>query len=333
MNVGMLKSVKWTYRTITLVLLLFFFVACGTTSMYFSVTRPAEINLKNFKKIAMGDFTGSTYRTRGHANDVRDSLTNALFTSERFEVVDREHIQKIIEEQKLGHSGMVDENTAGELGKFVGAAAFVFGRVQTSNYNETTEKGSSYTTKEGNRRTTYYRKGVYTLNVNVKLIDINTARIIAMKTINSKSSKRTSATNQSAPSIDSQALYSKALQDVTKKFMKMIAPYKEQVRASFQTDKLLPEVDQAIALFKIEEWDEGLQLLDSATHKDGLVPEVKAKTYYNLGLAQTYTGEFDEALINIKKAFKLIPTSSAYKKALLKVKNEKKKADKLKKQM
>jgi hypothetical protein len=47
--------------------------------------------------------------------------------------------------------------------------------------------------------------------------------------------------------------------------------------AKFQTDKKLPEVDQAINQLKIGEWDEGIDLFISATEKTGLEAKVKTK--------------------------------------------------------
>ena len=321
-------------KNIGIMLALMFIAACGTTSMYFTVTRPAEINLKGIEKIALGEFTGSRYKDRASAKDIKDEISTALFTSQRFDVLERDQLNAIIKEQKLGHSGMVNEDSATELGQFVGASAFVFGRVQKNSYNESTRRGSTYfNKKEGKSYTTYYRDGKHTLRVNVKVIDGTTAKVIAMKNIDVVAKTTKSATNKVAPSIDRDALYAKTVKDVAKKFMKMIAPYQEQVRASFQTDKNLPEIEQALVYFKTGEWNDGLQLLESAKNKAGLETKVKAKAFYNLGLAQTYASEHESAIENIKMAMKLVPASSVYQKALLKAKKEKADAEKLKEQI
>ena len=92
-------------------------------------------------------------------------------------------------------------------------------------------------------------------------------------------------------------------------------------------------MEQAIIQFKIDEWDAGMEMLKKANAKQGLEPKVLAKTYYNLGLAQTYRGDFEKALINLKKALGLNPQSTAYQGAIKRAKIEKEHADKLKEQL
>jgi len=313
--------------------MLIFLVGCATTSMMITVTRPAEINLKGFDKIAIGDIVDPSGNVSKHSKDISDEITTTLFTSGKYEVLDRAHIDNVIKEHKLGMSGLVDENTASELGKFIGAAVLVFGRIQTDKYDEETSKGKPWTDKQGKSHQSYYREGVYSLSVNLKVVDILTSKILAIKTLSTGYKKSTSADNTYAPEIDKNPLYRSCVNDISGQFMRLVAPYDVQVKATFQTDKMLPEVDQAITQFKIGEWDEGLALLEKSTHKTGLEPKVQAKAYYDLGLAQLYTSKYDDALNNFKKAMSLMPNSSTYQNAVINAKSEKAKANKLKQQM
>jgi len=56
-------------------------------------------------------------------------LSTAFVQDGRFDVVERQALQKIIEEQKLGISGLIDANTAAQLGRVVGATYIVTGAV------------------------------------------------------------------------------------------------------------------------------------------------------------------------------------------------------------
>lgn len=68
---------------------------------------------------------------RGHetAEALRDMLVTALVRTGKVEVVERERLNKVLEEQKLGATGLVDPETASRIGKLVGAEYVLLGRV------------------------------------------------------------------------------------------------------------------------------------------------------------------------------------------------------------
>lgn len=239
----------------------------------------------------------------------------------------------MIAEHKLGTTGIIDESTAPALGKIIGAAALVVGRIQTDKYAEETSSGDPWRDKQGKYHRSHYREGLYTLIVNVNVIDMQTAKILAVKTLSTSYRDSTSADNETPPQINKNELYTRCIDQTKQQFLRLVAPYTVQVKAKFQTDKMLPEVDSAIAQFRIGEWDTGMKLLESAINKPGLEIKIRAKTYYNLGLAQTYRGQFAEALENLKKAMELMPNEKAYQNAILQAKKEKAQADKLKEQI
>lgn len=298
-----------------------------------TVTRPAEVNLKGYEKIAIGDIINADGTKGSHARDIEDEFTTALLNSNIFEVLDRQHLDSVMSEHELSLTGIIDETTSAELGKIIGAGVLVFGRVQGDKYDEETSKADPTTYKDGSVHQTHYRKGTYNLSVNIKLIDIVTSRILASKTLSEAYVSTKSADNKWPESIDVDRLYSLCIKSVSGQFMRLVAPYDVEVKCSFQTDKLLPEVDAAITQLKIGEWEEGLRLFQQAADKKDLEPKISAKAYYNLGLAQTYNGMYDESLQNLKKAFSLMPKSKFYMEAINTCKAEKEKADKLKEQL
>jgi sugar lactone lactonase YvrE/TolB-like protein len=56
-------------------------------------------------------------------------LTTAFVNQGRFDVIERQALQEIIEEQQLGSAGVIDVNTAAQLGRVLGAAYIVTGAV------------------------------------------------------------------------------------------------------------------------------------------------------------------------------------------------------------
>ncbi len=305
------------------------FFSCGTKAVQIQVHRPAEINLKKYAKVAMGDITNAKGRKDAHAKDVSDSITSAFFETGYFEVLDRQHLQNIIEEHNLKLSGLLDADSAPELGRIIGTSALVYGRIQTDKYDEERSSSDTWKDSKGKSHKTHYRKGVYTLAVSIKILDIETSQIVATKNLQASYKNKTRKTDGTAPKIDDNALYTSCLNRIKADLKKLIAPYKKMVEANFQTDSKLPETESALNQFKIDEWDTGVSLLEDAASKPGLEPKVQAKAYYNLGLAQMYSGQFDEAIENFKKAMILNPKEDRYVDAVKTAKKEQVMADKL----
>jgi len=86
----------------------------------------------------------------GELNIVEQMMTT-LYGLNRFKLFERSQLEKILEEQKLGMSGIVDASTAAEIGKGIGVDAIVLGSV----------------TRSGNN-----------IAINARLIDTETAEII-----------------------------------------------------------------------------------------------------------------------------------------------------------
>jgi curli biogenesis system outer membrane secretion channel CsgG len=63
---------------------------------------------------------------------VSDVLTTALARSGRFQLLERERLQKVLEEQKLKLEGLVDDSSkAAEIGQLAGAEALVFASISS----------------------------------------------------------------------------------------------------------------------------------------------------------------------------------------------------------
>jgi TolB-like protein len=60
---------------------------------------------------------------------ILDKMITALFAQERFKVIERTQLDKVLQEQQLGLSGVVDASTAAALGKGLGVDAIIMGSV------------------------------------------------------------------------------------------------------------------------------------------------------------------------------------------------------------
>ncbi len=73
------------------------------------------------------------FENKGASKDlgeiVLDKMTTVLVNQNRFKVMERAQLNKILEEQKLGMSGILDAATAARIGKGIGVDAIVMGSV------------------------------------------------------------------------------------------------------------------------------------------------------------------------------------------------------------
>jgi curli biogenesis system outer membrane secretion channel CsgG len=109
-------------------------------------------------KIAVLDFEAKDPVRKDIGPTVSENLRTIL--SEKFDVVEREYIMKIIEEQKLQMSGLIDVTTAVQLGRLIGAKTVVVGSI--------TKIGITYT-------------------LNVRFVSVETGEVIMAKSLSCES--------------------------------------------------------------------------------------------------------------------------------------------------
>ena len=73
--------------------------------------------------VAVADFAGDDARIR---DAITQTFTVSLVQSKRLRLVERERLAKVLEEQKLDNSGLVDPETA-QIGKLLGAGKLIAG--------------------------------------------------------------------------------------------------------------------------------------------------------------------------------------------------------------
>ena len=83
----------------------------------------------NKQKIAVVEFYDLDGKTTELGRYVSEELITRLFTTKKFNVVERQLLNKVIEEHKLNLSGLVDVTTAKELGKILGVDAICAGTI------------------------------------------------------------------------------------------------------------------------------------------------------------------------------------------------------------
>jgi tetratricopeptide (TPR) repeat protein len=95
-----------------------------------AVDLKAEALEKGKVRIGIFEFANDTKASGANGALYSYVVTYAVnYESPFIEIVDRDHLQRLLEEQKLGMSGVVDESTASEAGKVLGLNYVVLGRL------------------------------------------------------------------------------------------------------------------------------------------------------------------------------------------------------------
>ena len=306
--------------------LLIFAFGCSSSSIRIPVTRPAEINLKNFNKIALGEIRGRGSRELG------DELTLALFESKKFEVLDRQHFDRILAEHKLSLSGLMDESTALKMGQLVGTAALIFGNISEYDYSEQVTHSDHTDKKTGKTTRNYRRKGTAKVTATLQVVDLNRASAdMAADSANTQPATKRIA-DKKPPTIHRKPLYRKCRENSVRRFRRKIAPYQEFVSVSYATDDKMPELQQGYKMAKIGNWDKAIERFQSAVakYRNSKLPVDKA--YYDLGLGFMYTDRFDEARENFETAYQ-IKAEGKYEQALNKLQQRIEETKRLREQM
>jgi hypothetical protein len=276
------------------------------------VLRPAEINLRGTKKIALGQIVGSG------GEEMSGELTTALFNSQRFEVLDRQNLDKLLAEQQLSSSTISDPDSAVKAGKVLGAAALVLGTVSRHDYAEMPVKRENFEKPvEGGKMimTRYTRAGAAKVSTSFRITDLTTGMIIASRTI---SEEAAGTTNNEVPAgtdprqaqpdpIDGQTLLTQARAKVVERFMRAIAPYYETLPLPFEKSGDLPELEQGITLVKANDWPNAATKFRTAVARAASAPpKAQAYAHLDLGIALCFgIGDFDAGLASLRTALSL----------------------------
>ena len=299
------------------------FAGCsGGKRISFLVTRPAEINLRNFDKIAIGEIKGSG---SGFVSKLSDwgkflqgveskdtwirrfsaEMAQALSHSGRFELLDYENLK----------IGKIRDNVIGNV-------VLISGGILAYDYDEEEiEEDAERKNKKTNKKTAsrkYYRKGTARVEVQLQIVDLRTSRILASRKFSGREKIKTSgktARDARIDNADRRRLFAACRAGIVRSLVRMIVPYTERVYVSFETDKEMPELERGFRMVDAGNWDAALNIFQNATEIYSNSPEVH-KAYYNLGLSYMYTDQFDQARTALQEAYAR-KSSGKYRNAIL----------------
>lgn len=92
-----------------------------------------SLAVQKINKIAVIEFSDLDGKVPDLGKYLAEELTTRLFRTGKFQIVERRLMRRIIEEQNLSATGLIDENTASKLGRILGVDALTTGTVADLN--------------------------------------------------------------------------------------------------------------------------------------------------------------------------------------------------------
>jgi curli biogenesis system outer membrane secretion channel CsgG len=149
------------------------------TGLFLAIGAQAQMK----KRVAVFSFEDKTDHTwhwwdgSGPGDGMAEMLTTSLVKSGKYTVVERNQINALLNEQKLGQAGIVTEQSAAQVGKMLGVELAVVGSVTEFGYSKKDVGGSLKGFSLG------VKKQKATVAVDVRLINTTTGEILKAENV------------------------------------------------------------------------------------------------------------------------------------------------------
>ncbi|NQV37487.1 MAG: hypothetical protein HQ509_05705 [Candidatus Marinimicrobia bacterium] len=353
-----------------------------STYVNVKVLKPAKFNLSDTKKVAIMDFdyVGSwtfdvdpepetfteiakealkstfgldkekqepPHPTKAFpGTDVSAKFRTKLVNNGHFTVIEREELEKVLDEQSLSMTGLVDDIDAAYIGKLLGVDAIILG---SGSYSVTDNGGwyeQKYKDKDGKKHTSYTYKVFRLIDVviNYKVVSVETGQILASAENSSANydeskiffpyddfSEEETKEDARANVPDWKPIVNKLTNKVISKSIKQIAPYYKKEDREIKTGST-GAMKAGLKYAERKLWDDAkesweLVLEDNSTN--GQKDHVPAM--YNVAIYYEIHGDLDKAEELFDKCFKL-SGKSEYLDARARIQKRKKELIKLEEQ-
>jgi len=274
---------------------------------------PSEIDrVAMTKKVSVAPFENDYI---GLSNKIEASLVKQKIDGkEYFTVIGRKDFDKIITEQKIQNSALVDTSTVVEVGNLIGAQAIISGRAgdvtskDTFFYEERSECIDKKC-KEKRKYSVRCVKRAVGVSADIRMVDVSKGDIIYADTISRASEhKQCQDSSQGLPAVDAAAL--SLTNAIAGDFAAKLMPHyryfevalleESDIEYSDHEEELLEASLEYIKQSRLDKAEKLLVDLIDSTQQRSYVP------FYNLGVIKEANGEYGEARKYYKMADDLV---------------------------
>jgi len=230
-----------------------------------------------------------------------------------YQFIERDQINRIIQEQKFNVSGIVDDNQQmAEVGKLLGVNALMFGKSSYTSKDEETK--TEYKDKYGNTQYQYCTRRTVTLSAEIKIVSVETGQILGIKTaVSSNSDKQCDDNRRNVTS--ARELARGCISGAAEQLLDYITPSYSYIRLDLkkvQNKEYKERIDEAKEYIVKQELDRAYPIYKALFDKDPYNPEIA----YNLGILHEVIGDYVNADEYYKTAYELNTKDDEFSKSL-----------------
>ena len=192
------------------------------------VLMPSFVFAQELPSLAIVDFDTTAVRYNFLGRQLAELINDAVINSNLFDVVEREKLSSVLKEQTFSASGLVDHESAIQMGSLAGARYLMTGKVVSANIDKKSFTGYGVTTT----------KTTYNLKVSARVLDTKTGRVVFSRT--EKSSNYSQQTNNMR--ISEEEPFVTLAEEIAYRFADLLV----------QSGRFQPEKKEEIALVKVD---------------------------------------------------------------------------------
>lgn len=302
---------------------------------------PAEIDrIAYTKKITVTNFQNDRV---GLSNKIEANLASLLIDNKSyFTIISRNDFDKIIKEQEIQNSGLVQENAALSVGELIGAQAIISGNVSSPTSQDThfTETRAKCADKKCSSFVYYKvscKNRAVGLSAEVRIVDIEKGDVIfADRLTRDAVYKHCSDYSSALPSTEMAAQALSA--SMADEFTSRLSPHYKTFDVSLLEEPDLDYSDEQEKLLEVSlEYIEQARYDKAEQYLGELIDTTESQSYvafYNLGVIKEAQGKYIEAQEYYENADKLmVEPVEAINAAIVRIESLIAKHEKLKEQM
>ncbi len=291
-------------KKIISIILAFFIVLISGCSQKVGIKalEPAQVDrISQTKVIAVADFTHDNV---GLSRKIEAKLSNFTIENKKyFTIVSRNDINKVIEEQKLQNSGLVNDENIVKVGELIGAQAIISGNVspvtkQDSYFYESRIRCANKKCTELETYNVRCMKRLVSLSAEVRIVDVTKGDIIYADTLSKVSTFKHCADDSRA--IPSKTMIAQRLaENIADEFTYKLTPHYRHFNVKLLEDPDLDYTKSQEKLLKVslkyieqgryDKAERFLKELIDGTNMKSYVP------FYNLGVIKEAQGKYKDA--------------------------------------
>ena len=220
-------------------------------------------------------------------------------------VIERDKLQKVLQEQRLSLSGALDENSAAEVGRILGLDVIIMGNVSYSTVDEKTTSVLGLASSGSN-----CLKRSVTAKGTMKMVAVETAQVVGTKS--AQSTRYIQKCDDQRSGIPRpEAIAEICMKDLVRQFSDYFAPGYQLIEYEFEKIKLKEfktKGKEAMGFMENGDLDRAFPIVYAMFEADSYNP----KAAYNLGVLYEMVGSYPDAYEYYGIAYELDYTNDIY---------------------